>query len=509
MHLQKFLHLPTRQRHDGHHEKFISRNTGRPSVLKSSVPFALSAAILLPGIAKADPKPVGTWGWTTANGTYIRIRPGQQTPIVGKAARHTQVMVWGTFDGWYRVETTDHKFGWVYHDYITVPKADKLHELSHFKAKKASDAAGRQILYGNPQLLKKYYARYKAPGAKKGLAKQGVTLVSTPKAKPTKAKIVLASTKKPVNRTKVASRPEKKYEQPAVTMSNNAVVTVTTPDTNFAPTTPVSSVEKPRAVTATTVKQPMELPAAKSVETTKVTVPGKAPAISADDIMAARREILKRQPGSRHTFGRPLFKKPTSATAPSQPAESVTATVQPSAMDSGTIVTSPMPIKNGKVTSATPISGEKAKPVSATAINRGGSPRDLARWAQANNRFGDGMAKQALSYRGMPYVSGSASPNRGFDCSGLVYYLLRSRGYNPPRTSDSLPSIGKPVDKSELKRGDIVFFANTYKAGVSHVGVYVGNNKFVHAANSGAGVREDYLTSGYYAQHYWGARRVK
>ena len=130
--------------------------------------------------AKADPTPVGTWGWTTGSATYVRIRPGQQTPIVAKVSRRTKLMVWGTFDGWYRVETTDHKFGWIYNDYVSVPKAEKLHELSHFKAKKASDATGHQTLYGKPQQLKKYYAKYKSPGAKKGLEKQGIILVSKP-----------------------------------------------------------------------------------------------------------------------------------------------------------------------------------------------------------------------------------------------------------------------------------------------------------------------------------------
>jgi cell wall-associated NlpC family hydrolase len=126
-----------------------------------------------------------------------------------------------------------------------------------------------------------------------------------------------------------------------------------------------------------------------------------------------------------------------------------------------------------------------------------------------NNKFGDGIAKQALSYRGMPYISGASNPNRGFDCSGLVYFLLRQRGYNPPRTAASLTSVGTSVSKNNLKPGDIVFFANTYKRGVSHVGVYIGNGKFVHAANSGSGVKTDSLSSSYYSRKYWGARRVK
>lgn len=479
MRLQTFLHLlPTRHRNDGHHENYISRissRNGRKSLQKSSTVIALSTLAITMPLAKAEPKPVGTWGWTTGGATYVRIRPGQQTPIVAKVARRTQLMVWGTFNGWYRVETTDHKFGWIRHDYVNVPKADKLRELSHFKAKKASDNTGNQVLYGKPEQLKKYYAKYKSAGAKKGLAKQGITLVATPK--PKKAKIVLAATKtkKPVAKT--AARP---VEKPA---HEPVVVTVSAGNTSIASSPADKHEEKARTV---------------AVETPRKEADQKAPDISPSEIMAAREKYIRSGLASRHK------KAPYYMVRKSQPV----ADVLPTAVDPDAIRTSPTPIKNGSVSSSTPISGKPAKPVKA-AINRGGSPRDMIKWAQANNKFGEGMAKQALSYRGMPYISGSANPSRGFDCSGLVYYLLRSRGYNPPRTSDSMVSVGKPVSKSELKPGDIVFFANTYKSGVSHVGVYTGNNNFVHAANSGAGVRVDSLTSGYYGRKYWGARRVK
>jgi cell wall-associated NlpC family hydrolase len=100
-------------------------------------------------------------------------------------------------------------------------------------------------------------------------------------------------------------------------------------------------------------------------------------------------------------------------------------------------------------------------------------------------------------------------PTRGFDCSGLIYYLLRQRGYKPPRTAAGLAGYGKPVPRKEMKAGDIVLFANTYKRGVSHVGVYMGEGKFVHAARTGVGVRVDSLSSRYYGSKFWGARRVK
>ena len=209
MHLQKFLHLPsTRQRNDGHHEnqfeafaspvifpthelKVLSLHSKRKNRLfkTAALAFTLAVSAIAPQVltspaAQAKPasnKPVGTWGRTVAASSYIRIRPGTQTPVVAKVPRGVQIMVWGTFDGWYRVETTDHKFGWMRHDTVTVPRAQKLKELSHAKAKTASDRTRNQTLYGKPAQLKKYYATYKAPGATKGLKKQGVSLASKPK----------------------------------------------------------------------------------------------------------------------------------------------------------------------------------------------------------------------------------------------------------------------------------------------------------------------------------------
>jgi cell wall-associated NlpC family hydrolase len=138
------------------------------------------------------------------------------------------------------------------------------------------------------------------------------------------------------------------------------------------------------------------------------------------------------------------------------------------------------------------------------AVPRGGSPRD--RYIKS---FGQGVADQALSYRGMPYIRGASSPARGFDCSGLVYYVLRHHGLNPPRTAAGYRNYGTAVAKKDLQTGDILLFANTYKRGISHVGVYMGNGKFVHAATSGTGVRVSSLNEAYYTRKYYGARRIK
>lgn len=114
---------------------------------------------------------------------------------------------------------------------------------------------------------------------------------------------------------------------------------------------------------------------------------------------------------------------------------------------------------------------------------------------------------EAQKYLGTPYVSGGASPS-GFDCSGFVYYVLKQLGFSPYRTPASQYTQGTYVEKSDLQVGDIVFFANTYTSGISHVGIYAGNGQFIHAPNSRSTVSYSDLTSGYWAQHYYGARRM-
>ena len=108
---------------------------------------------------------------------------------------------------------------------------------------------------------------------------------------------------------------------------------------------------------------------------------------------------------------------------------------------------------------------------------------------------------------GTPYVYGGASPS-GFDCSGFVYYVLKSLGYSPYRTPADQYRHGTFVAKSNLQPGDIVFFANTYGSGISHVGIYAGNGQFIHSPNSRSVVSYSDLTTGYWANHYYGARRV-
>lgn len=117
------------------------------------------------------------------------------------------------------------------------------------------------------------------------------------------------------------------------------------------------------------------------------------------------------------------------------------------------------------------------------------------------------IVAEAKKYLGTPYVYGGASPS-GFDCSGFVYYVLKQVGYSPYRVPSDQYKMGTFVSKANLQPGDIVFFANTYGSGLSHVGIYAGGGQFIHSPNSRSTVSYSDLTSGYWAEHYYGARRM-
>lgn len=135
----------------------------------------------------------------------------------------------------------------------------------------------------------------------------------------------------------------------------------------------------------------------------------------------------------------------------------------------------------------------------------------LGRIGEVGNRV-EAKASQlvvgALGFLGVPYRRGGNSAETGFDCSGFVRTLYEQTAglLLPRRASDQAASTEK-IDKAELKPGDLVFF-NTMRRAFSHVGIYVGNGKFIHAPKPGGEVRMDDMGATYWTKRFDGARRV-
>lgn len=118
------------------------------------------------------------------------------------------------------------------------------------------------------------------------------------------------------------------------------------------------------------------------------------------------------------------------------------------------------------------------------------------------------LVLKGLELVGINYRRGGTSPDSGLDCSGFVQVVFKeSIGKLLPRTAKEQSQVGNVVDKSELKPGDLVFF-NTMRRAFSHVGIYLGDNRFMHAPRTGAEVRVEDMSQSYWVKRYNGARRV-
>jgi murein DD-endopeptidase len=120
---------------------------------------------------------------------------------------------------------------------------------------------------------------------------------------------------------------------------------------------------------------------------------------------------------------------------------------------------------------------------------------------------GDRAAAQAEKMLGRPYRFGGATPSAGFDCSGLVQYSFRQAGAAVPHNTDRQRAVSRHVPIAELRRGDLLFFDQEGKKN-SHVGIYIGNGRFVHAPSSGKEVRTDRMDSPYWKKHLSETRRL-
>ncbi len=132
-------------------------------------------------------------------------------------------------------------------------------------------------------------------------------------------------------------------------------------------------------------------------------------------------------------------------------------------------------------------------------------PEDIAN--RGNFTAGRRVVAMAERYLGIPYVYGGSSPS-GFDCSGFTSYVYKQLGYSINRTAHAQLSNGVPVSKNELMPGDLVMFKRPGNSTVHHVGIYVGDGMMIHSPQTGDVVKYTSITTGYYGNVYYAARRI-
>jgi cell wall-associated NlpC family hydrolase len=131
----------------------------------------------------------------------------------------------------------------------------------------------------------------------------------------------------------------------------------------------------------------------------------------------------------------------------------------------------------------------------------------LSRLQALSDRASD-LAVRAMGMIGINYKRGGNSPELGLDCSGLVRHIFKEAwGANLPRTSAEISQVGERVETKDLLPGDLVFY-NTLKRGFSHVGIYLGDNKFIHSPSAGGKVRIESMDLSYWKKRFDGARRM-
>ena len=134
--------------------------------------------------------------------------------------------------------------------------------------------------------------------------------------------------------------------------------------------------------------------------------------------------------------------------------------------------------------------------------------KTLSAPASSDDQRGVALAEAALQLVGYPYRWGGTSPARGFDCSGLAVFVFGKFGFDLPRTASEQGTSGRQVERHAIAAGDLLVFQNTYKAGPSHSGVYLGDGRFVHANDERTGVIVNSLTDRYWATRFYVARRL-
>ena len=116
------------------------------------------------------------------------------------------------------------------------------------------------------------------------------------------------------------------------------------------------------------------------------------------------------------------------------------------------------------------------------------------------------LVASAKGFIGVPYYWGGVSSKTGFDCSGLTMAVYKLNGLDLPRTAKQQWASGNPIEPKNLSEGDLVFFSTTKAGEISHVGIYIGSSKFIHAPGDGKKIRIESLINDYFQSRYMGAR---
>lgn len=132
---------------------------------------------------------------------------------------------------------------------------------------------------------------------------------------------------------------------------------------------------------------------------------------------------------------------------------------------------------------------------------------EVSRIEVVSEKDNTGIVDYAKSYLGTKYVKGGSSPS-GFDCSGFTKYIYSNYGVNLPSSTSGQANAGIKVEKSDMQVGDLIIFNNSSNSSVGHVGIYIGNNQFIHASNPGDVVKITSLSLDYYSKRFVSARRV-
>lgn len=203
-------------------------------------------------------------------------------------------------------------------------------------------------------------------------------------------------------------------------------------------------------------------------------------------------------PATAPIVAQPAVQKPV-APAPTPKAPSVVI-VFPTPVSTPVLVVQPAVSVAVQPAIAQPV----AKPAAQVADTRSTASRGAV--PPDTSSRGSTIVSTAMRYVGYRYRFGGTSPS-GFDCSGFVYYVLNHSGVSISRDMYSQLNSGPRVSSKDLRPGDLLFFSGTYKRGLSHAGIYIGNGRFVHAENESTGVAVSDLWSSYWAAHYTAAVR--